>query len=46
MHDFRQDTRFIGITPLNKRALLSSPTMHGEELDYMQAAYESGWMTI
>ncbi len=45
MHDFRQDTRFIGITPLNKRALLSSPTMHGEELDYMQAAYESGWMT-
>ena len=27
------------------RIWLSSPTMHGEELTYMQEAYESNWMT-
>ena len=30
---------------LEKRALLSSPTMHGEELKYIQEAYDTGWMT-
>ena len=27
------------------RIWLSSPTMHGEELTYMQEAYESNWMS-
>ncbi|MBQ9512512.1 MAG: DegT/DnrJ/EryC1/StrS family aminotransferase [Lachnospiraceae bacterium] len=46
MHDFKSDSRFAGITPLASRAHLASPTMHdGAELKYMQAAYESGWMT-
>lgn len=45
MHDFRNDPRFAGITPLEKRALLASPTMHGEEMEYMRRAYDSGWMT-
>ena len=28
-----------------KKIWLSSPTMHGEELKYMQEAYESNWMS-
>lgn len=28
-----------------KRIWLSSPTMHGDELKYMQEAYDSNWMT-
>ena len=45
MHDYISDPRFASIDPLERRALLSSPTMHGEELDYMRKTYESGWMT-
>ena len=33
------------IRPLENRVWLSSPTMHGEELDYMQAAYRTNWMS-
>ena len=28
-----------------KKIYLSSPTMHGEELKYMQEAYETNWMS-
>ena len=28
-----------------KKIYLSSPTMHGEELRYMQEAYETNWMS-
>lgn len=45
VRDYLNDPRFSGLVPLVERALLSSPTMHGEELDYMRRAYESGWMT-
>ncbi len=31
--------------PFEKRIWLSSPTMHGEELQYMTEAYESNWMS-
>lgn len=31
--------------PLEKRVWLSSPTMHGEEMDYMREAYETNWMS-
>lgn len=31
--------------PFEKRVWLSSPTMHGEELLYMQEAYHKNWMT-
>lgn len=45
-HDFLNDPRFEGVTPLAQRAHLSSPTMHdGAELEYMKKAYDSGWMT-
>ena len=29
----------------DKKIYLSSPTMHGEELKYMQEAYETNWMS-
>ncbi len=31
--------------PFEKRVWLSSPTMHGGEIKYMQAAYETNWMS-
>ena len=31
--------------PLEKKAWLSTPTMHGMELKYMQEAYETNWMS-
>ena len=31
--------------PFNEKIWLSSPTMHGEELVYMQEAYETNWMS-
>ncbi len=33
------------IPSLENRAWLSSPTMHGEELEYMQSAYHTNWMS-
>ena len=33
------------IKPFEKKVWLSSPTMHGEELKYMQEAYETNWMS-
>ncbi len=33
------------IKPLAKHIYLSSPTMHGEELQYMKEAYDTNWMT-
>lgn len=35
----------MDIKPFEKRIWLSSPTMHGEELKYMQEAYETNWMS-
>ena len=31
--------------PLPERLWLSSPTMHGEELEYVRRAYETNWMS-
>ena len=33
------------IRPFEKKLWLASPTMHGEELKYMQEAYETNWMS-
>lgn len=35
----------IALTPFEKKIYLSSPTMHGEELKYMQEAFETNWMS-
>lgn len=45
MQDYKNDKRFKEIMPLSAKALLASPTMHGEEMKYVQEAYDSGWMT-
>ena len=34
-----------GIKPFEKKVWLGSPTMHGEELTFMQEAFESNWMS-
>ena len=31
--------------PFEKKIWLSSPTMHGEELQYMKEAYDTNWMS-
>ena len=33
------------IKPFENKLWLSSPTMHGEELDYMAEAYKTNWMS-
>lgn len=33
------------IKPFEKKIWLSSPTMHGKELEYMQEAYTTNWMS-
>ena len=46
MHDFLNDRRFEGIEPLEKKALLASPTPHkADEMKYIEECYESGWLT-
>ena len=37
--------RSTDIKPFEQKLWLSSPTMHGEELKYMQEAYETNWMS-
>ena len=43
--DFSEDSRFAGLTPLNKRVFLASPTMHGEEQYYINEAFDTNWVT-
>ena len=33
------------IKPFEKKVWLSSPTMHGDEIKYVQEAYETNWMS-
>lgn len=39
------DSRFKEIEPFLDKVWLSSPTMHGEELKWVEEAYESNWMS-
>ncbi|MCI8661347.1 MAG: aminotransferase DegT [Lachnospiraceae bacterium] len=43
--DFKIDSRFKGIEPFPHKIWLSSPTMHGEELQYVTEAYKTNWMS-
>lgn len=52
MRDLKNDPRFDGITPFEKRVLLASPTMHKTqdgkswiELEYVREAFETNWIT-
>lgn len=31
--------------PFEKKVWLSTPTMHGEELEYVTQAYQTNWMS-
>ena len=44
-HDFLNDPRFEGIHRFEKKVWLSSPTMHGKELEYITEAYQTNWMS-
>ncbi len=44
-YDFTIDPRFKDITPFPSRILLASPTMHGDELKWVQRAFETNWVT-
>lgn len=37
--------KFSDIKPFEKKVWLASPTMHGEELEYVKIAYETNWMS-
>ncbi len=45
MYDFKSDSRFKDISPFAANIPLASPTMHGEELQYIKEAFDSGWVT-
>lgn len=34
-----------GLEPFESKLWLSSPTMHGPELEYVRRAYEDNWMS-
>lgn len=38
-------TKAERIIPFEKKVWLSSPTMHGEEMEYITQAYETNWMS-
>lgn len=44
-HNFQNDERFQGLTPFKEKVALSTPTMHGEEEQYIHEAFESTWVT-
>ncbi len=45
MNNLKSDQRFQKIKPFEKKIWLSSPTMHGEELEYIKEAYDSNWVS-
>ena len=43
--DFLKDTRFNEIKPFQQKVWLSSPTMHGEEQDWVDDAIRTNWVS-
>ncbi len=41
----RKKTRCINMKPFEQKVWLSSPTMHGEELKFIEEAYRTNWMS-
>lgn len=44
-HNFKNDPRFKNINPLPGKVLLASPTMHKREMEFVQRAYDTNWMS-
>lgn len=45
MHDFLSDSRFKGITPLQNKLWLASPTVHGDEQRWVDEAIRTNWVS-
>lgn len=45
MVDFANDPRFKGIEKFKKKVWLSSPTMHGEEMQFVTEAIKTNWVS-
>ena len=45
MNVFAEDPRFSGIRPFEKKILLSSPTMHGDEQQWVDEAIRTNWVS-
>ena len=43
--DFKNDIRFRGIRPFDKKIWLSSPTIHGEEQRWVDEAIRTNWVS-
>ena len=44
-YDYKSDPRFAGTEAFSKRVWLSSPTMHGEEQEYVDEAIRTNWVS-
>ena len=45
MYDFKADARFAGIEKFDRKVLLSSPTMHGDEQRWVDEAIQTNWVS-
>lgn len=45
MIDISKDSRFEGIVPFEKKVWLSSPTMHGDEQQWVDDAIQTNWVS-
>ena len=45
MNSILDDPRFDGIEPYEKKILLSSPTMHGDEQRWVDEAIRTNWVS-
>lgn len=45
MYDISSDLRFKDFKPLKPRIFLASPTIHDEEMKYIQEAFATNWVT-
>lgn len=43
--DFREDPRFAGIKPFEKKVWLATPTMHGDEKKWVDDAIDTNWVS-
>ena len=44
-HDFINDTRFAGVEKFQNKLWLASPTMHGEELKWVEESIRTNWVS-
>ena len=45
MNDYKNDVRFEGIVPFERKLFLATPTMHGEEKKWIDEAFATNWVT-